>query len=838
MRSVFLNAALGGVSIAVLSAVTAGAQTAPAPATGPVVEEVIVTARQRAESLRDVPASVSVLTAGQLRAAGVSRADGIVALTPGVSMVNATAEQGDTQINIRGINSARDAQTSFAFVLDGIQIADPAGFNREFFDLQQIEVVKGPQGAVYGRNAAAGAIIVTTEKPTEAFSGRAQITAGNYGSYTIKGRLSGPLAPGVAASLSGDYRQTDGEFKNRQFPIDNLDVYEGGSVNGRLVWDIDNHTSLDLKARYSDLKAGSINFNPVFVLPALASAFNTPAFSEDVNDHAFSFQNNIEHDNRQDAIELSAKLDHDFGFARLTTWGLYSKIDNDLMADGTSASFGFFNTEPGCVASTATLFARGVKFPTPQGLGPTPAQSLYGAYTPTTCDGYQYQRRRQEDYSFEARLASPSDQPLRWLAGLYYLKIDREVGVATGIDSGPAGGVSRPPHRLFVPAGQPYSTEQLLSDSFKSDVFGVFGQVQYDIMPDLEGSLALRYDSEDRSVHNLVPTAARSQFIDFNGPPSTGGAPLNPALDPALNPGGVRDRSKTYSELQPKVSLRWRASPDWSIYGDWGVGFKSGGFNNQGSRTTVNAFINPVRTGAFTPVLIQDDYRQEVSRQYEVGAKGRMLDGRLSVDVSAFNTRVKDMQFFEFFVGPFGLLRVVSNIDRVDLRGAEIGLQYRVSDDFRLEGAYAFTDSKIKRNISRPQTVGNKSPYTPDYTWNVAAQYDHDIAQDFTLHARVDVRGVGPTWFHAVQRQPNPTVFEFSFGPLGRADYSPSRRDAFATVDLRVGVERNNWTVTAFGQNVLDKHYLAEVIPAPEFGGIFISPANGARYGVEVGYRF
>lgn len=837
MRSSIRAAMLGGASILALTGTSAAAQTASAEPSE--VQEVVVTARQRSESLQNVPASVSVLTASQIAAAGVTRADSIVALTPGVSMVNATAEQGDTQVNIRGINSARDAQASFAFVLDGIQVANPASFNREYTDLQQIEVVKGPQGAVYGRNAAAGAIIVTTQSPTEDPSGSMTASAGNYSTYTLKGRISGPLAPGLTASLSGDYRRSGGEFENTLNDTRNLDFYRGGNINGRVVWNIDEATTVDVKGRWGKLKAGSINFNPVFALPALAGAIATPAFGEDVNEHPFVFQNNVAHDNKQESVELSAKVDHDFGFAKLTAWGLYSDIQNDLVADGTSGSFGFFNTSPACVASTAAQFAAGVTFPSPQGLGPTPGQSLYGAYTSTTCDGYQYQKRDQKDVSFEARLTSPSDQALRWLGGVYYLHISREVGVSTGIDSGPATGVSTPPRSLYVPAGQPYATEQLLWDDFKSDIYGVFGQAQYDVTPDLEASVALRYDAEDRKVHNLVPAGARTTFIDYNGAPYTGGAPLNPALDPALNPGGLADRSKTYSELQPKVSLRWKPTPEWSVYGGWGVGFKSGGFNNLGSNTTINAFINPVRTLAgFNPVSIQDDYKKEVSRQWEVGAKGRLLDGKLYVDVAAYDNSVRDMQFFEFFVGPFGLLRVVSNIDRVKLQGVEFGAQYRVMPDLRLEGSYAYNHSDIKRNSTRPETVGNKSPYTPKYTWNLALQYDPEIMTDYRLHARVDVRGVGPTWFHVVQAQTNPTVFEFSFGALGRANFTSSRRDSYTTADIRVGLEHKNWTVTAFGQNLFDKQYLAEVIPAPEFGGIFISPASSRRYGVEFGYRF
>jgi iron complex outermembrane receptor protein len=280
-------------------------------------------------------------------------------------------------------------------------------------------------------------------------------------------------------------------------------------------------------------------------------------------------------------------------------------------------------------------------------------------------------------------------------------------------------------------------------------------------------------------------------------------------------------------------------NPDWTLYGDWGVGFKSGGFNNAGSAATIDAFINPVRTNAgYAPVNISDTFKKEVSTQGEIGAKGRLLDGRLTLDASIYDTSVDNMQFFEFFVGPFGLLRVVTNIDRVSLDGAELGLQYKVDPYLTLSGSGAYTYSRIDKNGTRTDTVGNKSPYTPDYTWNVAAQYDRPLAEGFEFHGRVDVRGTGPTWFSDVQKQSEPTVFELSYGALGLGNYDKTERDAFTTVDLRLGVEHDSWTVTAYGTNIFDERYLSEVIPAPEFGGSFASPAEGARYGVQLGYRF
>jgi iron complex outermembrane receptor protein len=845
MRHVVRAAALCGSSfvalVAASAAVAGGAPGAAPAASSPpdagAVTEIVVTARQRSENLKDVPAAISVLTASTLRAAGVTRPEGVVALTPGVAMVNGASEQGDTQINIRGVNGTRDADPSFAFVLDGIQEANPAAFNREFTDLQQIEVVKGPQGAVYGRNATAGAIIVTTKKPSSHLTGLLEGSAGDYGSYTAKGMLSGPITDKVGATLSADYRKTDGQYGNSLFSgQNNLDSYEGGTVNLRVFADIDANTTFDLKGRYSSLQAGSLNYIAAFGLQKAATAFGNPNLYQDVNHLNYIYQNNVPHTNHQTAGEISAKFDHDFGWAKLTAWTLYSDFRDDMLADGTSASFGFFNNEPHCRASTAQLYAQGVTLPPPQYLLATPEASFFGPYSPTTCDGYQYQRRDQSDETVEVRLTSRSDQSLRWLAGAYYLHVDRQVGVATGIDAGGA-----PPRSLYVPSSSPYSTEELLWDNFRSNVAAVFGQVQYDILHNLEGSVAMRYDSEQRSDHNLVPVNAVTKYIDYTGAPYVGGAPLNPGLDPTLNPGGIKDQSKTFSQLQPKLGLRWTIDPSWTVYGDWGIGFKSGGFNNAGSKATIDAFINPPRIDAgFAPVNIQDDYKKEVSSEFELGAKGRLLDGRLTVDAALYENEVRNMQFFEFYVGPFGLLRVVSNIDRVQLYGAELGLHYKATDYLSFDASGSYTHSRIEKNSVRPDTVGNESPYTPLYTWNLAAQYDRPIGDSgLKFHGRVDVRGVGPTWFHVVQNQDNPTIFELgALGPYGRANFAHTQRAAYETVDLRLGLEWKQWTVTAFGTNILDKRYVAEVIPAPEFGGSFVSPGQGSRFGADVTYKF
>ncbi len=813
------------------------------------IEEIIVTARQREETLQDVPATVTVLTEGQLQRAGVERAEDFIKLTPGVSLVDA-AEVGDTQINIRGLNGARDAENSVAFIIDGVLMTNPAAFNREFSNLQQIEILKGPQGALYGRNAAAGAIIVTTRMPGDELGGNVKVSAAGDSTYYAAGYLSGPLTDSLSFSIGGDWRDTDGYYTNSFLNSDVVDDFENYNVNGRLVFEPSDRLTLDFKTRYGEVDAASISFNAAFHLPTFADVF-APAldplfgegfasyFYEDVNDHNFVFQPNIDPTNDQEALELSLKADYELDWATLTSWVLYSKIENSLSSDGTSGAFGFFNTDavtPGsCLPNSIDLTLAGVTLPPPQILLPADgsfgADPIFGPYTPTSCDGTQYQERNQEDISFELRLASPGDRDLRWIAGLYYLTLNRDVGVNLGIDRG--FGVIK---QLYTP-NQNNPTEQLLWDDFDTDVWAVFGQLAYDLSDRTEVALALRYDREERDATSNVPANARTQYLDFDPTDGyNGGAPLNPALDPAINPDGVRDRSRTFTQLQPKLSVRHDLNDEWTLFADWGIGFKSGGFNNQGSAATIDVFINqPLGLN----VGIDDEFDKEVTSAFEAGFKSQLAGGRLSLEGAVYYMDVEDMQFFEFQVGPFGLLRVVSNIDEVELTGAEIGASYLLTDNITIAGGWAITSSEIKKNSSRPETVGNDSPSTPEYTGNLAIEADYPgLLAGFDFFGGLYGSFIGDTWFHTVQDEERRTLFDLSFPGLGTAEYSVSQRDAYQTWDLRVGIGRDNWRLTAFGTNIFDEDIIEEVILAAEFGGSFVHPGAESRWGLEFTYDF
>jgi iron complex outermembrane recepter protein len=825
-------------SLLAMLAAPAGAQEATGTAEAEDTGEIVVTARRVNETLSDVPASITAFDAEAITRTGVQNASDFAQLTPGVTIVSSTAEAGDTQINIRGINGARDAESSVALVVDGILKTNTAALDQNQGTLRQVEILKGPQGALYGRNAAAGAIVIQTLKPGDSYQAGIRASYANNNTFDADAYVSTPIGDGIGILVSGNYFKTDGFFRNEFLPDrKTVDDRESWNINGRLVAELGEATTVDAKVRYGELSGASIAFNASFHLPNFAAV--NPAFYEDVNDHRFRFYTNIRPTNRQETFEASIKLDHDFGPATLSAWALYSDIKNDLTADGTSADFARYisaanpavqSTVNACFASTAALTGFPLNPPTFIGQIPVPFifapanGSTFGPYSPTTCDGTQYQVRNQRDISTEIRLVSNGDERLDWQLGLYYLNISRKVGVSLGGDTG--AGIIR---NLYNPPNSPNPTSQLFADRFKTDVYAAFGAIDFEATESIDLSVALRYDIERRRVRNLVPTATD---------PFTGG-PINPGQ--AFGP--IAPQQATFKELQPKITARWEIAPDTNLFANWGVGFKSGGFNNQGSAAIVNANFNQF-LNLNPPVLITDRFRKERSSAFEAGIKGRF--GAINYSLAGYYTQVDDMQFFEFFVGSFGLLRVVSNIDRVDLKGAELNVNVDLVRGWNLYGALNVTDSKIKRNRSRPDTVGNESPYTADYTINLGSQWTIPVASSFDFVARADYRLTGPTWFHTVQDQEKPTLFSglLPISPLGlpgfvgNARYDVNQRDTFGVLDLRVGLQGERWRVTAFANNLLNEKYLAEVIPAIEFGGSFISPGARRLYGLELGYRF
>ena len=249
-----------GLAVGAFSTLPATAAE-PAAADGIVaLEEVVVTARKRDESLRDVPMTVSVFTEQAIESAGIQKPGDFIAQVPNMQLVE-TQNAGSAFVVIRGISQARNSEPSVAVLVDGVLENNPAEFNKELFDIQQIEVLKGPQGALYGRNAIGGAIIIRTKEPADELEGQVRLGYGNGSSIRAQGALSGPVGSSdtlkFRASLS--YNESDG-FLDNVYLGSKADPVEDLSGRVRLLWQPSETFSADLRLSASQLDTRALYF--------------------------------------------------------------------------------------------------------------------------------------------------------------------------------------------------------------------------------------------------------------------------------------------------------------------------------------------------------------------------------------------------------------------------------------------------------------------------------------------------------------------------------------------------------------------------------------------------
>lgn len=585
-----MNASYGS-TIALLSAMATLATTVHAadatPASDSDLQEITVTARLRAESLQQVPIAVDAFSSKALEDAGVRDYSDFVALTPNVSLVEAESI-GQSFLTIRGLTEVRNGQAPVSFVVDGVQESSNRQFTQALFDLDSVQVLKGPQGALYGRNASGGAIVITTKQPTDEYQGYIQAGGGSGGTSQAQGVVSGPiLKDNLLFRLAGSFTDRTGYFDN-VYLGKKADPYEDVTVRGLLKWTPMEDLTADLRLNYSHTNGASLNYQyqgtlfdparPCFADPN--NPFGGPAANPNHVTHYFC-ANNRGRDQR-DLREATAKIDYKVPGATLT--GIFSY-------------------------NTVKEFTAGDQFPY------TASRNIFGT------DGTQTQFFDIKNTSGEVRLTSDANQALRWMIGGYYLRTSNFTSSTTGSDLGL--GIARIEYNPeFNSPTNP--TLSWFTNTDVDKVWAGFGNVSYDVTSQLEASFALRYDKDDAS-----------QSVD---PRNTGGVP--PGCSSA--PGSNCLRSTSFSRWQPKVSLKYQITPAAQIYASWGEGFRSGLYNPYGTSSVA---------AAAGLVGVKDVLPAELTDSYEIGFKTEWLEHRLRVNGAGFYTNVRGQQYFVFLGG-------------------------------------------------------------------------------------------------------------------------------------------------------------------------------------------
>ena len=716
--------------------IVATAIALPAKAQTTEMEEIVVTARKRNENFQDVPVTINVFTETLVKDAGIQRPADFIQMVPNMTLVE-TQNAGNAFVVIRGISQARNSEPSVAVQVDGVLETNPAEFNQELFDIQQIEVLKGPQGALYGRNAIGGAIIITTQDPADEFEATAKAGYGNENS--IRGQLgvSGPIGDTAGYRATVNYYETDG-FLDNVFLDEKADPVEDLSARLRFVWEPSDNFTGDLRFAMSDLSTKAL----YFVIPRddeanPFSTFTTPPNANNVDEPIQLDDPGI---NDRDLFNTSLKLDFGVG-------------------DGTLTSVTHYNTTEEILTGDAFDFR-----PAPNSI----FMALLGV------DLNQSQFLDIESYSQEIRYTSPTEGKFRWIAGAYFVHTDRFISTGNNVNDGT--GVFPVYREPRIGVNNPSAT--FLADEQDNDAWAAFANLTFEISDKVELDAAIRYDEDKRENTTVTPEG----FLPVGTPPGSSG----------------QVRTHTWSEPQPKFTLRYAPTENTTIYGGLSRGFRSGGFNQTGVGAVADA--NGVAG-------VNDLFEAEVADTAEIGIKSQLLDGRLNLGAAAFYTESENGYFFVFLAA-----NSTQNLGNLDARykGFELEMNWNATDNFDLYASYGYTDSDIT-DMEDPTVIGNEAPLVSRMTGNVGAQYIVPVGE-LDLSFRVDYRHTGRTWWEP---------------------YNTTSRDPIDIVDGRIALGGDRWSATLWGKNLTDKEYNQEFSP-----GGFLFKALPLRYGIEFEYTF
>nr|WP_299598607.1 TonB-dependent receptor [Sphingomonas bacterium] len=401
------------------------------------LEDIVVTARKREESLNSVPLAVTAITSGLIERAGITSIQGLNAIVPSFSQVPAQ-DPGTNIITVRGITQVRFGEPPVALVIDGVQASSPDQGTQELTDIERIEVLRGPQGSTYGRNAIGGAINITTRLPTNELENQlsAEIGQGLY--YRLFGASSGAIVDDTLLyRMSASYTNNEGRIRNETLDR-KVDNYESISLRGRLIYKPTAALSLDLRGSYENLNGGSAYYYPLFP-------------GQDIN-AVYPVVSNRGGKGERRLRDSSLKADYNFANGMtLTSISAYAYARAATL--GQDLDF--------------------LSYPLAPGFGGLILD----------------QNRRTESWSEEVRLTSPSDGRLRWLLGAYYLNTHRDVVSSAYLDLGPGSDIRTV--RLSN-----------LPERNRNNAYAVFGTLDYDFSESLKLSLGLRQDWDDRKQAN------------------------------------------------------------------------------------------------------------------------------------------------------------------------------------------------------------------------------------------------------------------------------------------------------------------------------------------------
>lgn len=784
------------LSAPLLAQEAAGANASEATPSGTVenveLNEIVVTAQRRAQRLLDVPLAVSAVTGEQFERSGLTSIDDLVTQVPSLTFGASATSRGEGLV-IRGFGTAAfsdAAEGAVGIVLDGVVLGRQVTGLTDLVDIERIEVLRGPQGTLFGKNASAGVVHVITKRPTDEFEVTGRASYSSFNTLRLAASVSGPIAGDtVMGRLTAFRNDTDGYINqvNPAFGRDEVNGREDWGVRGKLLFQPSDNLDVLLTGEYQKQDATCCNWqlrsfspSPIFgpYQRALLNGLVTPG--PDNRNVALAIRSNFQNSETKAA---SADISFSIGEHRLRSITAYRDFD---ISEGNKTD-------------------------------QLPASWFDLAATDS----------RIKQFTQEAQLLSPDEGPFTYVLGAFYFDLDVDslqrqelngVQLAPGTTPLPPSvainlvpAAARPifstlfPTRLFV-------NEQPQSQRTRN--MAVFGQATWNINEQFSLTAGAR----------LLNERLRVRFS------RTGGLPIGGFGQRVV---GVDDENEDTAFVY-MGSLQYKPSEDVSLYGTYSRGYKGAAYElNSANIVTFDAAGNP----RYEPL------KPENVDNFEVGVRSYLLDRRLQLNVTAFLTNVENFQAEGQRVDAPGF--ILSNVGKFRTKGVELEFAARPSRYFDVGGNIAYVDAEYARfpgaqcpPVTAPSQPlgcsivngavvglqnlsGRPAANSPDWTANLFANANAPLGEGVEGFVRGELNFRSDNFF-ALSGDPN------------------TQQDGFELVNARAGVRFGNgrYEIAAFGRNLFDVDYAFSIFNTPVLGGYSQFLAPGRELGVELRFNF
>jgi iron complex outermembrane recepter protein len=808
----------------------------------PIAEqgEYIVTATLRNENLQDVPIAVSAFNAEALEKAGVKDVKSLDQVSASFNMNSTQTESGGTTVRIRGVGTTGNntgLESAVGIFLDGVYLSRPGIAMGDLMDVRQIELLRGPQGTLFGRNTSAGAVSIKTAKPNlNKFEGFANATYGNYDLVSVQGGISAPLAEGTMGfRLSGAYRNRDGFIRNAV----------GGESNdknryflrGQLYWEPNADLNVRIIGDYSKsdekccdaivLKESTYATTPVAVVggvPITAFGANGLPNNGGVSTFGFGALNDRRSSNN---FELTDKIKQ---------WGLSGTIEYDLGGAQLTAITGYrnFNAQSTQETDFNSLLVYSVSTPS-------------SASTPNTQRGFT----ELKTLSQELRIAGSLGDKFDYLVGGYYVseKI-REVQSLT-LGSNFQAYISAPLTSVGVPgvnpalttfAGGVSATGNFANNRFTQNArnYSIFTNNTFRLSEALAFNFGLRYSSDrKRGAFNQISASSPACLSAVSRigllAPGFGGTLLPGAaaqltcfpFTTQANALGAATTSVPFlpvtfdrvfkdNELVYTGKITFEASDNVNTYLSYTHGYKSGGFN-----------LDPAAAaGGANPA-----FKSEKVNAFEFGLKTKLIENALTANLAVFHQDLTDFQVLEFT----GVQFQTFNVPKAKSTGFELETIARLSNEFSFNGSITYSDARYPKSCAPAtapaivrQLCGQDLTNAPKWVGIAGVDYTKEFGSSMAFGFNASVR------MESDRRTSTQAVEPNSAGVL--IPNALDIQDGNAKVNLRasVGEKEGKWAIEFWGQNIFDVQTRNVTFNTPLRGiGSLPGPLNADRASVS-----